>query len=355
MVTEREWRRYHTSRRRSPAVCLGAQYVLDHRQKLRQDKAFHVFLLLLSAAAALLLPLVCESVEHEAFEELSFSNEPSAKPRSVSAISYVFPSEQETEQKTYTFDQLLRGKLLLLDERHALPPDVPAPNTMSIALAGKGMIPVRNLQIRSGRETIQALGELFSALRQQGVNGLTVWEGTLSRAQQRAQQEQYARKLMQTLPPDEAVGRALASFDQPGTGEMLQEYTVELRFQTDEPDMPDERPLDATPHGQKLLQTAWRYGFVRSKPDANNRQAFRFRWVGKAHATAMTYLALSFEDYLIWLHEKGTLTIEENGEIKYIILCKPVTGSHIAFSVPKGASCDASLDNRGYAVVACTF
>ena len=27
----------------------------------------------------------------------------------------------------------------------------------------------------------------------------------------------------------------------------------------------------------------------------------------------------------------------------------------IAFSVPKGASCDASLDNMGYAVVACIF
>ena len=355
MVTEREWRRYHTSRRRSPAVCHGAQYVFEHRQKLHKDKAFHMFLLLLSAVTALLMPPAFGKVEQEAFEDVSFSSEAITTPRRVSEISYVFPSQIQAEQKTYTQEQLLRGKMLLIDEGHRLPAGVPPPNTMSIAITGKGMVPVRSLQVRSGRETIQALGELFTALRQQGVTGLTIWEGTLSQAQQREQQEQYARKLMQSMPPDEAVRHTLANFDQPGTGELLQEYTVELRFQTSEQNVADERPLETTSHGQKLLQTAWRHGFIRSHPDAVNREAFRFRWVGKAHATAMTYLSLSLEEYLTWLHEKGTLTIEENGAIKYIILCKPVTGSHIAFSVPKGASCDASLDNMGYAVVACTL
>ena len=83
--------------------------------------------------------------------------------------------------------------------------------------------------------------------------------------------------------------------------------------------------------------------------------AFRFRYVGKAHATAMTYLDLRLEEYLEWLHQKGVLAVQEDGGLKYLILCKPLTGTHIAFDVPAGASVEASFDNDGYAVVACTL
>ena len=70
---------------------------------------------------------------------------------------------------------------------------------------------------------------------------------------------------------------------------------------------------------------------------------------------ALTFLNLSFENYLQWLHEKGTLAISDGGELRYLILCKPLTGERVSFQLPQNAVYEASLDNLGYAIVACTL
>ena len=83
-------------------------------------------------------------------------------------MSYELPEGLETQSVTYTDEQLLRGRLLLLDAQHPLPDGAPAPNTMSVAAYGKGMVPVNGLSVKSGRATIDALAELFAGLRAEG-------------------------------------------------------------------------------------------------------------------------------------------------------------------------------------------
>jgi len=319
-----------------------------------QDRAFSLFLVLLSlsiaAAMPMLVPVGARETFAEAMPEIIHTR---PQPRQLQAVSYAFPGGFASQTHTYTREQLLRGRMLLVDDAHPLPAEAPAPNTMSIAVYGKGMVPVRSLKLKSGRETIAALTQWFRAMNAHGVNGLTVWEGSTSSAEQREMQIAAARERMRRMSCDQAAEETLAATDRPGSGELQQEYTVGLRFRTGDASTPDSRPLEATRQGQVVLQTSWRYGFVRSQPQG--RGAYRFRWVGKAHATAMTYLDLTLEEYLTWMHEKGVLTIYEAKTPKYVILCKPMTGTHIAFSVPEGASCEASLDNMGYAIVACTL
>ena len=226
-----------------------------------------------------------------------------------------------------------------------LPPNVPSPNTMSIAVYGKGRVPVKNLQLRSGKETIDHLAALFSNLQSRQITGLMVCDAARSRAEQRMLLEEKMRSLMRLLSPDAAVEQTLQALDWPGTGEMLQEYTVEIRPTSEQ----NSRAW------QELLQTAWKYGFVRSMPNANGREAYRFRWVGTAHATAMTYLNLSLKEYLLWLHEKQCLVIEDGGTVKYLILCQPMNGTHTAFMLPEEAEVEVSLDNMGYVIAACTL
>ena len=50
------------------------------------------------------------------------------------------------------------------------------------------MVPVNGLSVKSGRDTIEALAELFASLRAEGVSGLCVWSGTLSADEQAAAQ-----------------------------------------------------------------------------------------------------------------------------------------------------------------------
>ena len=70
---------------------------------------------------------------------------------------------------------------------------------------------------------------------------------------------------------------------------------------------------------------------------------------------ALKGLDLTLEEYLEWLHEKGMLAVQEDGRLKYLILCKPLSGTHVAFDLPQEAAVEASFDNDGYAIVACTF
>lgn len=356
LMTEREWRKQAMRRTPRPDYW-GAQCVIKPaRQTLKEDKAFRAFLILLSLVTALTMPVLVPRAQLQEYPQATAkAAEGGVEARSVSAVSYTLPQELSYQSGTYTYEQLLRGRMLLIDEEHPLPEGVPAPNTMSVASYGKGMVPVHGLNVRSGRETIGALTSLFTALRERGVSGLSVWKGTLSAAEQRSTQIAAMRSKIARMPLEDALLEALSETDPPGMGEMQQEYTVEIRLSADEAGQPDERPLERTEQGRMLLQLAWRSGFIRRDPQGAGAKAFRFRYVGEAHATAMIYLDLTFEEYLEWLHLKGQLAVWRDGALRYIILCKPMTGTHVDFSLPVGASYEASLDNEGYAIVACTL
>ncbi|MFR5853315.1 MAG: hypothetical protein ACLUE8_02685 [Lachnospiraceae bacterium] len=53
----------------------------------------------------------------------------------------------------------------------------PHPTSVSIARYGNGMVPVNDLTIKSGKETIRALARLFAALRGSGADGFKVSRG----------------------------------------------------------------------------------------------------------------------------------------------------------------------------------
>lgn len=359
ILTEREWRRQASRSRKASPRCWGAQCMLPQAQRksLTQDRAFHAFLILLSLVTALFMPALIPKAETPAEypEAASHGNAESAAVRSVSAIGYERPADLYYYSQTYTREQLLRGKMLLNDRAHPLPAGVPAPNTLSVATYGKGMVPVGDLSIKSGRETIEALTRLFAAMRGRGVGGLAVWQATLSPAEQRELQLQQLRTFARQMPLNEAVSRTIAETDGPQTGDLQQEYTVEIRLSVNGSSLPDERPLGQSEQGRFLMQNAWRHGFIQRNPEGPGAQAYRFRYVGEAHATAMTYLDLNFESYLRLLHKKGVVTVQKDGKLRYIILCSPMEETHVEFLLPANAHYDASLDNMGYAVVACTL
>ena len=346
LLTEREWHNQRVRQMQRPDW-YGAQYVICTKRSISlfSDRSFMLFLLLLACTIAMLLPVLIPSKPVLNIADMpSVSSAMSHEPRQLSAVRYTADWDGEWTEKTFAEYELNRGKMLFLNETHPLPNDIPPPNTYRIASYGRGMIPLRDLHIKSGRETIDALQQLFEILRQKGLSGLGVSGGTVSAAQQRNEMLHTLRAQMKHMNLKEAIHTAIASSDWPGTGEMLLEYSVEMQLQ-------DSAQTAAAE--QILQQTVWRVGFVQT--EASKPAVFRLRYVGKAHATAMTYLDLDLRSYLLWLHEKGTLTVLEGNRPRYLIICKPVTGTHVQFSLPAGAEYDASADNMGYAVVACTL
>jgi len=356
LMTEREWRKQYFKKQKRPDWW-GAQYVFDHQRShpLCRDRAFHLFLLLLSILFSVMLPwFVPRRPAFQVTEALAPENMEVLRPRQVSTIHYEPYTAQTLQTQICTVSELSGGRLLLLDATHPFPKDLPPPNTFSIASYGHGMIPVSSLQIQSGKETIAALEKLFRALREKGVHNLQVCSGTVSKAQQRKQLLLTLRNRMKTACVDEAVADVISRLEWPGTGEMLGEHSVEMRFHSSPSEVEGQCavPSSAEPI---LFQTAWRYGFICTHQEEEDGEVYRFRYVGIAHATAMTFLNLDLQTYLHFLHQKGSLTIWENNEPKYLIKCTPVTGNRVQFELPADVSWEASLDNLGYAVAVCTL
>lgn len=352
LMTEYEWRKQLSAvRRRQDWVGAQCVYPPKWRRMLHTNRLMRLIALMLSGAIAMILPLAIPENTSETFDNIRISENPGVQARQVSAVSYALPRNMMWESYVFTREQLLRGKMLLLDEAHPLPEDAPPPNTAGIAKYGNGMVPVRSLSLKAGRQTIDALSSLFAVLREKGIEGIYVCQGTTTAAEQQSRLVKSMRMQMRLDSPDHARQTVLDQMEWPGFGELLQEYTVGICLMDAVAQQQDERLLEESAQGQMLLQYAWRHGFVRS--DAAHPD--RFRYVGKAHATAMTYLDLPLAAYLEWLHQKEVLVISAGGRPQYLILCQPMLNERIAFDLPSGAEWEASLDNTGYAVVACTL
>lgn len=345
LMTEYEWRQAIQCVTKARPDWWGAQCIYPRKKrKWRCSRSFRLSLVIISLIAAVLLQLHFSPQPQEVFADYVPAAVTPVEPRKVSAISYQLPLGMVYHKQAFPREQLLRGSMLLIDQEHPLPDELLPPNTVSIAQYSAGMVPVRSLKIRSGYKIIDALEKLFDKVRSAGAKSLSVYRGTISSAQQQQALVQKTREYMQMYPPEEAIQRSVALYEWPGTSSLLLENTVEIGTF-------DGSALEATKDGQALLQLCWREGFVRESA----HMPFRFRYVGKAHATAMTYLDLNLPEYLQWLHQKGILTVSAGGKLQYLILCQPIHNGYATFDLPECEQIELSMDNTGYALAACTF
>ncbi len=352
ICTERDWRRSGGGIRYAAPPCWGAACVRPSgRRGIHRNRLLHAGMLLCSLAVSVAMSVYFQRQPVQLVFPMAAApaSAEALHIRSVQGLSFSEPAGVSMGACTYTAEQLYRGRLLLLDAEHPLPKEAPLPSAVPIATYGKGMVPVNDLSLQCGKETILALSTLFQQLRQAGAGAFTVWHGTTAKSEQEAALAAHMRKLVETHPLEEAASIAGAAQYSP---ELQQPYTVELRMPGSLPALPDETPLEETVAGRQLLRAAWRNGFVRTQ--AAGEAAFLFRYVGRAHATAMTYLNVGLKDYLTILHQKRHLTIYD-ADATYYIQCVPAEGAYTVFNVPMGATCEASKDNTGYAVIACTL
>lgn len=114
LMTEREWRRQAARAKPPRSVCWGAQCVLPakRRKKLREDRSFSVFLLLLSLSAALVMPVLTPRTLRQQYPEATTAESPEGvQARAVSSVSYELPEGLVTKSVTYPYERLLLGGL----------------------------------------------------------------------------------------------------------------------------------------------------------------------------------------------------------------------------------------------------
>lgn len=353
VYTEREWLRNGGGIVRSSAGHWGALCIRPAGKKsIHQNRRLHAVMFLGSLLiAGTIAGCFYRSPKPAVFPLAAIPASAAAiSIRQVPGLTFEAPVNSRQITFTATAEELFAGKLLLLDAQHPLPELSQQAASVNIATVGRGMIPVNDLSLRTGKDMIPALTELFALLRENGAGSFTVWRGMEAGNLTR----EALLHRMQAAARDTDLKSAVAYIRQslPTEAEWCLPFTVELRMPSEDPALPDDTPLEETVQGRKLLSLAWRCGFVRcSSEDA---LSFCFRYVGRAHATAMTYLDVGLSDYLEILHEKRNITIRTK-EATYHIQCIAAPDNYARFHIPAGAMVDVSADNTGYAVSACTI
>lgn len=270
-------------------------------------------------------------------------------------VSYQPISGVTMVEKTFTLDALIKGKLMVVSADAPLPKGAPSPNTYSLSALSKGVVPVKDSSVKTSKECANALNAFFTEAKRMGVDGLMVWRGTLSPAQQRQWQLEKVNAYAMEMTLEAAIHKTQQEIDNPLESEHQTANTVDILVYFSHNGVLDDRPLSATAQGRYLLDNAWRYGLIQRYPSMEDNEDKRnqFRYVGQAHATIMHELELDYDCYLQLLHEKKTLIYQEKGIPRYVIACLPIQGEEVSFLLPSRCVVEASLDNLGYAVVTC--
>lgn len=345
-------------------VCWGATYLLKPMRRMtRPHRGAVTLLAVLVFLSGMLLTLAGRYLfanhQRAAMNVLSVSASIQARsqPYQGRNARFAYPEGIELASRTYAQGELRDEKLLRVDAEHPIPERFAALRTVRVAEHGSGVVPVRTLDTRASRETVEALHRFFCDARQAGVEGLTIWQGALSALEQHDRQLRRIEQYAATMDVAQAANKALRELDSPEHCEYRLGCCVDIRLCAPADGQPDERPLRMTVQGRYLITHAWQYGLIRRFPaDASNPdRQYRFRYVGVAHSVAMAELGLTLEEYLDVLHEQRVVTIVKNGAPRYVIVCQPIVDGYVNLWLPKGAVYQAGMDNTGYAVVACTL
>lgn len=266
----------------------------------------------------------------------------------------------ETQQVAYTREELIRGRLLLVDEAHPLPEGYTPPDTFGILRHTQGRVECRDLSAVSGEDTLQALTGLFAAARQARYVQFTVFAGTRSAQQQRILLTDTLAAFARDMPIAAALEAAVAAVGNVDCSEHQLPWAVDLRQCPIWNGAPLSQPYEETPAGRWLAEHCWEHGFIRRWPGAQPAdhccRAYHLRYVGRAHAMLMHALGATLEEYLALLHRHGTLTLyDESGAPLAAAVCLPAGERQTVFTLPCAQVEDVSLDNTGYGVVACLF
>lgn len=257
----------------------------------------------------------------------------------------------QTDQRThFSWQTLLKGKLLYVSVDTPLPEDMPVQQARNVRKMVGLYVPAAQ-DVSLSEETIYALCDLCA------VNPLIrtwITAGMRAPSEQHALQDAAFEAYRKTMTTAAALSAARQDVPDSGHSEHQLATSFDLQF-TGALDWSQQDALNRSADGLWLWENAWRYGFIRRYPPEKLEQTgvknegLHFRYVGQQHALVMQTADWCLEEYLDALHTHGALTVaQETGDM--FVLCVPMSAQGAEFPTPEGYSYAVSADNLGYAV-----
>lgn len=279
---------------------------------------------------------------------------------------------ENTYTDTKERSDLITGGLLLVNEWHSLPNDFSdAKLTVVGTTKGPGdkLYQVQDNSVRLFKVAFDALAEMINEAEKEGLKDYIVREAYRSNQTQTEMFDAQKEKLSGDYSGDILIQQTKKKVNYPGTSD----YQLGLSFRMDLYPIRKEEKFQQSAEGKWFTNNAWKYGVIFRFPTADfpnsdwedksyktgvSVQLNLYRYVGKAHSTAMRIMGYCLEEYLEFLQDHPHICVYQDGTLMYEIFRLPVEETLTNYNVPvpnPASEYQASLDNLAGVVMAYTY
>lgn len=284
---------------------------------------------------------------------------------------------ENTRMITVERNALLTGGMMLVNAWHALP-DVYFTSQVenelvSVGNASNWKIPARNANVRVYPVAFDALAAALADATAKELKHFTAWEGYRTNDDQSALFTARAEKLSSKYSGDTLIQETKKYVNYPGTSEYQTGMSFILRLYDSKDAAVNNLVFQESEQGKWFTGNSWRYGLVFRFPTKDypnsawedksyktgiSTEMNLYRYVGKAHAAAMTVMGYCLEEYVEFLIDHPHFSIYEGDKLLYEIYRIPSDMARESYDliVPNPASdYQASFDNMGGIVMAYAY
>ncbi|MEG2949531.1 MAG: M15 family metallopeptidase [Clostridia bacterium] len=279
---------------------------------------------------------------------------------------------ENTGTITLERSSLITGGLLLVNAWHALPFDFSDAEVVSVGSASSYKIQVQDSSIKLFPNAFKALSECIDAAEAAGIkNTYILREAYRTNEVQSEYFNNRMEKESKKYSGDILIEQTKKFVNYPGTSEYQSGMAFRLDLYTKEKvDLPK---YSVSEQGKWFTENCWKYGIIFRFPTENfpspawEDKSYKtgittamnlYRYVGKAHAAAMSVLDYCLEEYVEFLIDHPHICIYEDDALKYEIVRIRMTEDTASFSLPvpnPANDYQASMDNMGGIVMAYSY
>lgn len=282
---------------------------------------------------------------------------------------------ENTHQVDVTRATLLSSGLILANQWHALPDDFETQTKelqTSIAKATNWGIGVGNANTSLFPDAVAALKEFVTAAKEEGLEAYCVDEAYRTMDYQQTLWDKEITRLSGNYSGDVLIAQAKKNTNYPGTSEYQTGSSFHIQLYEAGNKELNAIPFQSSEQGAYLNEHGWEYGFVfrfpledyptsgtsdKSYITGVSSKRNMYRYVGKAHSTAMHILDMCLEEYIEYLMDHPHIAIYQDGALKFEIVRMTASDADtVSCPVTRSAvSYQADLDNMGGIILAYAY
>ena len=279
---------------------------------------------------------------------------------------------ENTYNVTVDRDTLITGGLLLVNPWHPLPADFSEATLVSVGNTSGWKIAVSDSTVKLFPDAYAALSSMVAAAGEDGLADYLVREAYRSNDTQTELFNKQMDKLSDKYSGDILIEQTTKTVNYPGTSEYQSGMSFRMDIYNKEKPEIGKQKFQESDQGKWFTNNSWKYGVIFRFPTEDfpttswedksyktgvTSQINLYRYVGKAHATAMRIMDYCLEEYVEFLIDHPHICIYEDGALRYeIYRIDMEDAASYDLPVPNPASeYIASLDNMGGVVLAYTY